>query len=84
MAAEICLRQIFLPQNGNLIVSCNDFLAVRIIHGAVLGPAVARITNRKMRPHLLHDQNRKLVEDPIPFGHGVRRRIGSDGKLAHG
>ena len=82
MHSEIRLRDIFLPQDRNLIVPRDHLFPIRIIHRTVLRPAVTSITDRKMRPHLLHDQDRQPVQDPELLRHRIRRRVRSDRKLA--
>lgn len=56
-------------------------LSVRVVHRAVLRPGVAGVAHRKMRAHLLCDQDRQFSGDAVLLCHHVRRRVRSDGKL---
>lgn len=55
--------------------------SVRVVHRAVLRPGVAGVAHRKMRAHLLCDQDRQFSGDAVLLCHHVRHRVRSDGKL---
>lgn len=82
MHSEIRLRDIFLPQDRNLIVPRDHLFPIRIIHRTVLRPAVTSITDRKMRSPSSPRQDRQPVQDPELLRHRIRRRVRSDRKLA--
>ena len=82
MAVKICLADIRLSKDRALIILCNDFLAVRIMKDIFFAPAIAGITDCKMRSHLLYDQNRQFIYHVIFICKYICGRICSDCKLS--
>ena len=81
VASEVCFRRIFFPFCRNLVLARDYFFSVRVVHRAVLRPGVAGVAHRKMRAHLLCNQDRQFSGDAILLCYHVRRRVRSDGKL---
>ena len=82
MAVKICLGHILFSFYRQGIISCHDLFAVRVIDLNILAPAVAGISHRKMRSHLLRDQNRQLILDFIFLCRCIGSRVCSNGKLS--
>lgn len=83
MAVEVCFRHILFPEQGYLIILCNDLFSIRIIDSDILTPAIAGVAYCKMRSRLLRDQDRQLVLDAIFSSHHIGSRIRANGKFTH-
>ena len=82
MMSKICLSWIFFSANGNLIVSCDDLLFVRIVYRCIFCPAVAGISYGKMRSGLLSDQDRQFSFNMLFPCHSIGCCVCSDRKFA--
>ena len=58
-------------------------MSIRVEDRAVLHPAVAGIAYRKVRSHLLGNQNREFVENAVAQRYLIRSCVGANRKLAH-
>ena len=67
MAVKVCFRHILFPEQGYLIILCNDLFSIRIVDSDILTPAIAGVAYCKMRSRLLRDQDRQLVLDADIF-----------------
>ena len=83
MHIKICLFRICIPQAGLLILTGNNFLAVCVVYLMIFTMAVAGIANGKMRPCLLHNENRHQLCNVEFSGHGIGRCVRADGKFSH-
>ena len=81
MAVKVCFRHILFPEQGYLIILCNDLFSIRIIDSDILTPAIASVAYCKMRSRLFSDQNRIFICNIIFLRNRISCGIGSDRKL---
>ena len=82
MAVEICLGHIFLALDGYGIIPRYDLFSIGIIYFDILAPAIAGIAHRKVRAHLLRNQNRHLLFNSVLSCRHIRGRICTDCELS--